>query len=256
MKNLFLIIVIGLFCSANISAQSNEFEVKRIDNKIVLVKKTFKSEKLGDLKVSPELLKKYGDEKILKAWKICNLEVNGKTSLTYNFYGTKKKKTTTKTFLQRNGNEIVEKTETKAGEWLPAYETFLFWILASVGFMFINQLKKIKNLEIFDKDFFTAIIIAVIFGISIGFVSIFYLTIALNVIFCFVAFFIMVVSIMSNANASAIFGMVIIIACAIGLFIAIGIMGQWVPLKIFISILFFSILCGYIYTRKKIILKK
>ncbi|MFA5748331.1 MAG: hypothetical protein WC872_04460 [Candidatus Absconditabacterales bacterium] len=139
MKN-FLIIVIGLFCFANISAQNDEFKVK--ENRDIVILKAEPS--VG--KTDPILIKKYGEAKIIKAWQNGNFEFNEKTSLTYNFYGTKKKKNTTKTFLQRNGNEVIETTETKTGESLLAYETFLFWILASIGaFICINQWEKTKK---------------------------------------------------------------------------------------------------------------
>ncbi|MFA5748336.1 MAG: hypothetical protein WC872_04485 [Candidatus Absconditabacterales bacterium] len=196
MKNLFLIIVIGLFCFTNISAQSNEYKVKKIDNKIVLVPMP-KTEELGDLKVSEELLRKYGEAKILKAWQNGNLEFNEKTSLTYNFYGTKSKKNTTKTFLQRNGNEIVEITEAQIkGEWDTEYETFFCWVFMGIaGLIFYFKWNK------------AAVVIAS-------------------------------VDIASDVIAGV----------GVSWLVIIGIVtGRWMPLIISILIMFFSILCGYIY---------
>lgn len=140
MKKKLSIMVVFFYFATNISAQDTT-EIHKIENHLTLMSNVPKdAEKVGDLIISPELMRTYGEIKVLKALKLGKFEVRKTNSYTYTSYGFQKQKITTQTFLIKEkispGLDKISETPPviTTGSWEFAWDIGFYLLGFTAGF--------------------------------------------------------------------------------------------------------------------------
>jgi hypothetical protein len=237
----FLFLVVALFCFATHISAQNEYEVRKTGDDTIL---TVPSKKLGDIKISPELLNQHKASKALLTWKTGKVEVFKQQRWLYDVYGIHRQKQTNKTFLIIDANGWIQESNDEPiyGPWQFAWETILFGILAFVsGFLLISSWKKVtlSTILIYILLFFAGgaggVTALAATAVAIGF--------AMAIVFA-----IAIGSVMGRLNGIAI----MLMSINIGWFLCAGLNGQWALLPKILLLMLFGAIGAFIFGKGRL----